>query len=143
MILIEILEKDVIEFNQLYFDKHPRAKNKPIKAPQHPSINEYCIMHNQKANKLKQHWKDFIVWKLESLNLCNKNIKKCRITYKTFFKYAHRHDVDNISPKYIFDGFVEANFLEDDDLDHVISLTIEGALDKENPRMEFYVDVLE
>lgn len=141
--LLIIDAQDVAEFNRLYFEEHPKAKNAPIKAPQHPSINTYMTMHNQAANKLKQNWKDFIVWIINDLDMANKNIKKCRMTYRTFFKQNRRHDLDNISPKYILDGFVASGFIEDDDSEHIISLTTECAVDAENPRMEFAIEVIE
>jgi len=127
----------------MYFNEHPRAKIPPIKAPQHPSINEYSIMNNQAANKLKQNWKAFISWLLNKHSLTGLNIQKCQITYTTYFKTAHRHDVDNVSPKYIFDAFVDSKFIVDDDLEHITSLTIKGGIDKENPRIEFIVEVIE
>ena len=142
-IFLIINQADVDEFNKIYFEKHPRAKIPPIKAPQHPSINEYTIMNNQAANKLKQNWKDFINWILQKHELIGLNIKRCKITYRTYFRTAHRHDADNVSPKYIFDAFVDSKFIIDDDLDHIVSLTIEGGIDKKNPRMEFIVDVIE
>lgn len=134
---------DVREFNEKYFKEHPTAKKAPIKAPQHPSINTYMTMHNQAANRLKQNWKEFIVWIIADLGMANKNIKKCRLTYRTYFKQNRRHDLDNISPKFILDGFVEAGLIEDDDSEHIISLTTECAVDAENPRIEFIIEVIE
>lgn len=140
---IIITKEDVAEFNRLYFDEHPRARNPLIKAPFHPSLNEYMNLHYKSLNRTKQNWRDFIIYILKKRNLAGMHIEKCRITYRTFFKQNRRHDLDNITPKFIFDGFVEADFIVDDDLKHIVSLTTEGGIDKNNPRIEFIVEILE
>jgi len=142
-LMLIIDQNDVKAYNDNYFKEHPRAKNAPIAGPQHPSLNKYMLMNNHAANNLKQHWKNFIVSVLKELELNDKQINKCRITYRTYFKSNRRHDLDNISPKYILDGFVAANFIVDDSSDHIVSLTTECAIDSENPRMEFVIEIIE
>lgn len=141
--LIIIDQVKVDAFNQKYFDEHPRAKKSAIKAPQHPSLNEYLGMSNVAVNNLKGRWEEFVRYILTDLNLTDKKINKCRITYKTYFKFNRRHDLDNISPKFIFDGFVKAGFLIDDDYQHITSLTTLCDIDKENPRIEILVEIIE
>ena len=68
---------------------------------------------------------------------------KSNFTYTTYFKTDRRHDLDNISPKFILDGFVEAGLIVDDDYKHIESLTIKCGIDKENPRMEFLIEILD
>ena len=87
-------------------------------------------------------WHKFIIDFLEQRGLTNMGIKKCNIIYRTFFKDNRRHDLDNITPKFILDAFVAAGFIEDDDMYHIASLTIEADKDKKNPRMEFIIEVL-
>lgn len=138
-----IFDADCVNrFNSIYFQEHPRAKKPRIKSPQHPSLNEYYKKSFQAANAMKQNWKDFVVWRVNELGLCNKNIQKCCIKYNTYFKTNRRHDLDNISPKFILDGFVEAGLLEDDDSSHIESLTTVCSIDKENPRIEFIITIL-
>lgn len=138
-----IIDRKCIErYTFFYFQEHPRAKNPPIKNPQHPSINTYTRMTFQAANNLKQRWKAFIVWLLEDLGYSGKNIDKCEMIYRTYFSQNRRHDLDNISPKYILDGFVEAGFIVDDNSDHITKLTLECGIDKENPRIEFLVTII-
>lgn len=96
----------------------------------------------QAANNLKQRWKAFIVWVMNDLGLSGMMIEKCEIVYRTLFFQNRRHDLDNISPKYILDGFVEAGFIVDDDSEHITKLTLECGVDKENPRIEFLVNVI-
>lgn len=139
-----IFTSDCVErYNQMYFDQHPKARKSPIKSPQHPSINTYMAMHNMARNNLKQQWKDFVVWKINEMGLSDKRINKCKITYRTFFYQNRRHDLDNLSPKFILDGFVESGLLPDDDSEHITSLTIECGIDKMNPRIEFWITILE
>lgn len=138
--LIIIDQAKVDNFNRKYFDEHPKAKRAAIKAPQHPSLNEYLGMSNVATSNLKNKWEALVCDVISGLGLVNKKIEKCRIIYKTYFKFNRRHDLDNISPKFIFDGFVKAGFLVDDDYQHITSLTTLCAIDKENPRIEILVE---
>lgn len=138
-----INQEDVIKYNSYYFDQHPTARKPPIKGPQHPSINEYLSYNRHAANNLKQHWKNFIVFLLKDRGLDGLGIEKCKVTYRVYFKNRRRHDLDNVTPKYIFDGFVEAGFIVDDSLEHITSLTIEGEICATNPHMEFIIEILE
>lgn len=142
-IVITINDDSLERYNHYYFKEHPRAKKFPIKSPQHPSINTYTRMSFQAANTLKQKWKDFIVWLIQDMGYSGLMIQKCEVFYKTFFFQNRRHDLDNLSPKYILDGFVESGLIEDDDSEHIVRLTTECAIDKENPRIEFTIKILE
>lgn len=135
---ITITQQDVNDFNFLYLSQHPKSKKIPIKGPQHPSLNEYVIANNMKSNSLKQNWKEFIVFVLERRNLKDMQINTCEVEYVTFFKTQRKHDLDNITPKFIFDGLVEGGFLVGDDMSHITKLTITGGYDKENPRIELF-----
>lgn len=130
-------------FNKKYFEEHPRAKKLAINAPKHPSLNEYLGMSSVAQNTLKTKWEEFIAYILEDSHLLNKKINKCRIFYTTYFKVDRRHDLDNISPKFIFDGLVKAGFLIDDDYKHITSLNIQCDIDKNYPRVEILVEVIE
>lgn len=138
-ILITIDQHTIDRYHHFYFANHPKARNYPIPSPQHPSINTYTRMTFHAANNLKQKWKEFIKWVIEDLGYTDLKIKKCEIIYRTFFYQNRRHDLDNISPKYILDGFVDAGFIIDDDFRHITKLTFECDIDKENPRMEFLI----
>lgn len=141
-LLIVIDQSCVDRYNQFWFDTHPRAKKARIKAPQHPSLNEYYKANFQAANTLKQTWKEFVIWLVNELKLNNFHISQCEIKYTTFFKTNRRHDPDNVSPKFVLDGFVEAGLLEDDDYKHIVSLITKCEIDKENPRMEFLITII-
>lgn len=131
-----VIDEDVLEsWLQHYFEKHPRAKKKPIDSPVHPSINKWFIMHNQKMNKLKQDWKDFVVWVVErqAPGVC---VEKCSLVVTSYFKTQRRHDCDNYVPKFILDGLVESGLLVDDDDKHVEELSLRNRYDVSRPRTE-------
>lgn len=139
-----IIDQNIVdEFNCKYFEDHPRAKKLAIKKPQHPSLNEYLGMTSVAQNTLKTKWEEFIYYILTKSSLLNEQIMKCRITYTTYFKLDRRHDVDNVTPKFIFDGLVKAGFLIDDDYKHVVSLETQCGVDKDNPRIEILVETIE
>lgn len=130
------------EYYKYYFEKYPRRKKLPIKRPIHESLNVWSIMQNLQRNNLKQNWKEFIVWWINKYPpRINVSIRECDIRFHTFMPTRRRTDPDNMTPKFILDGFVEAGFLEDDDSSHIKNLILACSYDKENPRTEitFYI----
>lgn len=97
------------------------------------------IMKRPMMNALKQRWKDFICYFIDSQGYSNLHIEKCDIHVKTFYKTNRRHDVDNSVIKFILDGLAESGFIIDDDSKHVTSLLLECFVDKDNPRTEIEV----
>ena len=91
-------------------------------------------------NALKQQWKAFIVWYIEEQGLSNKNIEYCSMTFTSYFRTRVRKDCDNTVPKFILDGLSESKFIVDDDWNHLHTLTLKCAWDKENPRTEILVE---
>ena len=140
---IIITQNDVDAYNEQYFKEHPKAKKEKISKPQHPSLNWYMTANNMQVNSVKQAWKDLVGLILSKYDLIDYGIEKCHITYTTFFKENRTHDLDNITPKFILDGFVDSGFILKDDCRHILSLTTIGKYDKENPRIEFDIEVLE
>lgn len=135
-----IIDNNILEkYNSYYFSIHPKAKKKPIPNPHHPTINTWMIMKRPAMNNLKQKWKAFIIWYIDFMGYSNLNIDSCDLVFSTFYKINRRRDVDNIVPKFILDGFVEAGFVVDDDSKHIKSLTLKCGVDKENPRTEIEV----
>lgn len=139
-----IIDQDVLlKYEKYYFRLHPKAKKKPIDNPYHPSINQWMIMKRPMMNALKQRWKDFIVWFINNQGYSNLHINKCEMIFTTYYKTNLRHDTDNSVPKFILDGFSESGFINDDDRTHLIKLTLQCAVDKDNPRTEIIVKILE
>lgn len=139
-----VLDNDVLDkYNIYYFENHPRARKIPIEHPYHPSINIWCILPRMQMNALKQKWKDFGVWWISELGYTDMKIDKCEMIFDVYHPTKRRTDPDNFSPKFLDDSFVESGFLVDDDRDHVESLTIRCHVDKEHPRTEITVNILE
>lgn len=128
---------------ECYFVRHPKAKKKPLQHPYQESMNVWMIMKRPQMNALKQKWKDFMVWFIEDQGYANLRIDKCEMTYTVYKPTRRRLDLDNNSPKFLQDGLVEAGFVEDDDMNHITSLTLRGGYDPDRPRTEILVKILE
>lgn len=132
-----IIDNDILnEYTKYYFLKYPKRKKEPIPKPITPSINQWMVMLRPQMNKVKQDWKEFIVWVVDFYGYTNANIQICDMELNIYFDTKRRHDSDNYSPKFINDGLTESGMLVDDDFSHIRKLTISGDYDKLNPRME-------
>lgn len=139
-----ILDNNVLEkYNKYYFSLYPKRKKVPIERPLLPSINVWMIMQRPAMNNLKQIWKDFCKWWVNELGYQNYKLEKFEMTFITYMPTRRRSDPDNMSPKFIMDGFTESGFIIDDDGSHLKALTLKTDYDKENPRTEIYVKILE
>lgn len=136
-----VLDNKTLEkYNQYYFALHPKAKKVPIEKPYHPSINVWFTKKRIEMNALKQKWKDFTVWWVNDLGCQGKLLDRFTMTITIYFPTKARHDLDNQTPKFILDGFIEAGFIVDDDEKHLTSLTFKSGYDKENPRTEIEIE---
>lgn len=128
---------------ECYFVKHPKAKKPPIAHPYQESINVWMIMKRPQMNALKQKWKDFMVWFIEDQGYRNLRIERCEMIYTVYKPTRRRLDLDNNTPKFIQDGLVESGFVIDDDMEHIMSLTLRGGVDRDRPRTEILVKIFE
>lgn len=142
-IIIVINNETINKYNKYYFQKYPKRKKPPIDSPLHPSMNKWIIMKRPQMNDLKQKWKEFGVWVVEMNNLSNLKINKCQITINFYFKDKRKLDLDNRSPKFLFDAFVSCELLVDDNYFHLNPLILKGNYDKDNPRMEIQISNIE
>lgn len=126
-------------YEEYYFSIHKKATKKPIAHPYHESINVWMIMKRPMMNALKQKWKDFIVWFIEDQGYTNLHIEKCEMSFSTYYPSTRRHDVDNSTPKFILDGFVQSGFVVDDDSEHITALTLRCFSDPKRPRTEITI----
>lgn len=139
-----IIDKDVVnEYSEHYFKLHPRASNRPIKAPYHESINQWMIMKRPQMNGLKQRWKEFIKWFVDREGYTSLGIQKCEIYQRIYYPNHRRHDIDNTIPKFILDGLVESGMIVDDDMLHLVKLTLQVGVDLDCPRTEMIIKILE
>nr|DAV97552.1 MAG TPA: Endodeoxyribonuclease RusA [Caudoviricetes sp.] len=131
------------EYEKYYFKQHPRASKKPIDKPRHPLMNQWMIMKRPMMNALKQKWKDFTKYIVESQGYSNLHIEKCEMKFVTYYDTNRRHDCDATCPKFILDGFADSGLIIDDDCKHLTKLTLECFVDKENPRTEITINILD
>ena len=94
-------------------------------------------------NALKQKWKDFIKWLVDTKGHSDLHIEKCEIKQCVYYPNNRRHDIDNSVPKFILDGLVESGMIVDDDHLHISKLTLTCGVDVENPRTEITIKILE
>ena len=141
-IRLAIDEDTLRAYEDYYFAIHTKAKKKPIDHPYHESINVWMIMKRPMMNALKQKWKDFIVWLVDSKGYANLHIEECEMNFSTYYPNERRHDPDNSVPKFILDGMVESGMIVDDDSKHLRKLTLECFTDTEHPRTEITVHIM-
>lgn len=143
-IITMILDQSVLDrYNTYYFKNHPRASKKPIEHPYHESINKWFIMQRPQMNALKQRWKDFCVWWVQELGYENMKLSSFEMIFTTYMPTKRRVDPDNTVPKFILDGFSESGFIIDDDGNHLKALTLKTDYDKNNPRTEINIRILD
>lgn len=139
-----VIDNSVLEeYNKYYFSIHKKAKKPPIERPIHPSINQWFIMQRPQMNALKQKWKDFGVWLIKKLGYDNLKLDKFEMECISYMPTKRRVDPDNLTPKFLNDSFTESGFIVDDDGNHMKGLTLRTDYDKENPRTEIFVRVIE
>lgn len=98
-------------------------------------------MKRPMMNALKQKWKDFIVWYIETQGYSNLRIERCELSFITYYGNNRRHDPDNSVPKFILDGLCDGGFIADDDSEHISKLTLQCSVDINHPRTEIYVKI--
>lgn len=139
-----VIDDGVLEdYFKYYLTLHPKATVKPIKQPYHESINVWMIMQRPAMNGLKRKWKDFIIWLVNERGYANLHIDKCEISQNIYYNTTRRHDIDNTTPKFILDGLVECGMIEDDDSKHLTKLTMQCGVDKQHPRTELRIKILD
>lgn len=135
-----VIDDEILElYSKYYFSIHTKAKKIPIAHPYHESINVWMIMKRPMMNALKQKWKDFIRWYVETKGYTNLHIDKCEIEQTVYYPNNRRHDIDNTVPKFILDGFVESGMIVDDDHLHITKLTLSCGVDVNHPRTEIKI----
>lgn len=139
-----VLDQKVLDgYNTYYFKKYPRRSKAPIEHPYHESINKWFVMQRPQMNALKQKWKEFCIWWIETLGYTNLKLDQFEMTFTTYMPTKRRIDPDNTTPKFILDGLSESGLIIDDDGKHLRSLTLKTDYDKERPRTEINIKILE
>lgn len=135
----ELLEK----YSAWYFARYPKRRKLPIKRPLHESLNTWMILPRPAMNALKQNWKEFIVWTVREMGLENRQLEHAAVSVCSYMPTKRRCDPDNMVPKFILDGLVEAGLLKDDDGQTIETLTLKTDYDKDNPRTVIEITVLD
>lgn len=139
-----VIDADTLSrYNDHYFELYPRRRKPPISQPYHESINKWMILRRPQMNMLKQNWKDFIIWLISDAGFADMKIDKCEIYQKVYFPTTHRADLDNTVPKFILDGIVESGMIVDDSYIHIRKLVMEADYDKNRPRTELVIKILD
>ena len=141
--IAELLYPNIKNTPEYYFKKYPRRSKAPIEHPYHESINKWFVMQRPQMNALKQRWKEFCIWWIETLGYTNLKLDQFEMTFTTYMPTKRRIDPDNTTPKFILDGLSESGLIIDDDGKHLRSLTLKTDYDKERPRTEINIKILE
>ena len=141
-----IIDKSVMDEYGVYYKKlHPKSRKHPFAnkagniSPIPPSLNTWMILLRQQMNFEKQKWKDFAIWLTEKYKLSNLLLDKVMVTYSFYMPTQRKFDLDNMTPKFINDGFVEAGLFVDDNITCITQIILQGGFDKNNPRTEILI----
>ena len=99
----------------------------------HPSLNQWTRWHWGKKSKVKKEWEEAIGWKCKKFG--SPKLINAEIEVLYYFPDKRVRDFDNYVPKFILDGLVKAEIIEDDN-DNNIFINWKLLYDKENPRTE-------
>jgi len=102
-----------------------------------PTINKYIGRVNwqeYQRDKKKIHQ----AVKMSTIGI-NPKYKSCKMKITYYFKDKKKHDPSNYD-KMLLDGLVEANIIEDDNYGVIKEFTTIGEYDKDNPRVEIYIE---
>jgi len=111
-----------------------------------PTYNEYikeCRKNVYCGAKFKAESEELVLWSLGSV--AGERFKKVIIHYEFYEEKANR-DKDNIfsyACKVIQDALVTSGVLENDGWKQIENFTHEFYIDKDNPRIEVYIEEIE
>ena len=105
-----------------------------------PSNNKYMgNSHNfNEYRREKERWHWLIRGSLNKALKPQKPLERAIVNITYYFKDRRRRDPDNYSGKMLLDPLVREGILIDDSFD-VVTLVLDGKVDKENPRTEIEI----
>lgn len=108
-----------------------------------PTINKYIGRTNRwEYQNDKKRYSRMVKYSVLNKYSTIKKCKKCNIEVVYYFKTRIRHDPSNYD-KFLLDALVDSEIIEDDNYDVIKRFTTIGSYDKENPRVEINIEVLE
>lgn len=106
-----------------------------------PSLNLFAgRQNNWQYRHVKQKWTEMVAWsaKAEKKKQSWECPKLATVGIVYYFPDKRRRDPDNYCGKFVLDGLTRAGIIEDDCFSSIV-LTLQGRVDKENPRTEIFV----
>lgn len=100
-------------------------------------MNWYRNAHFLVTSKVKNDYHDMV-----SKQLKNLTFDKIRLKYHVYVgrRNTDGHNIRAVIEKFFLDGLVECGAIKDDSIDYVVGDTSEYFLDKENPRIEIFIE---
>ena len=104
------------------------------------SLNEFYRMHHMKQGKVKRENDEVVAWSAKAAHI-KPYTKPVQIDCLWVEPNKRRdHDGIHFGVKFILDGLVKAGILKDDSPRYVKRITHEVAYDRDNPRIEVWID---
>ena len=104
-----------------------------------PNLNQYRNAHYRVLSQMKREYADIIKEQLKD----PKKMETVRVTLVAYPPTKMKFDLDNLAPhmKFAMDAVVQMGVLEDDNYLYILSTEhLFGGVDKENPRVEFFIE---
>lgn len=106
------------------------------------NLNQYRNWHFQLSNKLKIAYKDIAYPQIKDLSF--QKISLSFILYKGSNRKLDRSNVLSIHEKFFCDALVESGCMPDDNDDYIVSTQYStGGIDKNNPRVDIVITILQ
>jgi len=108
-----------------------------------PGLNDMLLSRGRGHyawNAKKKRLEEEIMWEIKRDRI--RPVARARFSFH-FFERDRRRDPDNVdavAKKVIFDAMVKAGVLQNDGWDQIAGIRLEYAVDKDNPRIEVYIE---
>ena len=135
-IRIELTQDIVQEYSVFFKKNYPRRKN-IIERATLPSWNFITNMTPQARNNYKHKLEDFFIFFVETTGYKDYAISECDVEVIVTKPTQRDRDVDNVSYKSCFDGFVKAGLFCEDNDSIIKSLKTSIRYEKDVEKVEF------
>lgn len=154
-IVITYNMEDVLKYGEVYKIQHPKSRIHPLslkglhnkKHAVHvfaPSLNRWAQMSTMSQASCKKKWKHFAIWLAEEKQVANRQIAKAQVSFVYHQKTNRKFDLDNMTPKFLLDGFTAAGVFVDDNITVIRPLILDGDIgEAEEDFVEIIIDIKE
>ena len=114
-----------------------------------PSLNEYLAETGRRpqiGGKLKKEYKNMAIQYMRLTEFRYYKATKPIVIHYVFYEPNKKRDHDNVfafASKCIQDGLQEAEVISNDGWEQIVNFTHDFYLDRENPRIEVYIEEIE